>query len=55
MSTMPLNYGQERDTIIDYQNYPDAPKVGARKVYWKIDGTWLHKGWLMPENKRRIT
>jgi len=55
MTPMPHNYGQERNTIIDKQTYPEAPVQGAHKVYWKIDGVWLHKGWLMPENTRRIT
>ena len=52
MTGLPYNYGQERSTIIDRQNYPDAPVQGARKVYWKMDdGTWSHKGWLMPAIK----
>ena len=49
MSGLPHNYGQERNTIIDHQNYPEAPVQGAQKVYFKMDdGTWEHKGWLMP-------
>ena len=36
------------DTLIDYQNFPDAPVPGAAKIWWRIDGQWVEKGWLMP-------
>jgi hypothetical protein len=35
-------------TLIDYQNFEDAPVLGALKVWWLIEGVWVHKGWLMP-------
>ena len=46
--------GQE--TLIDW-SFPEklmhesqrGPVPGARPVYWRIDGQWLRKGWLMPE------
>ena len=37
-----------KTTVIDYQRHPDAPVPGAAKVFWLIDGRWVHKGWLMP-------
>jgi hypothetical protein len=50
MTKLPENYGKERSTIIDQQNYADAPVQGARKVYFKESDTkWNHVGWLMPE------
>lgn len=29
------------------------PVVGALGVFWLIDGSWQHKGWLMPEGPYR--
>lgn len=26
----------------------DCPAPGAQRVSWKIDGRWVHVGWLMP-------
>lgn len=26
----------------------DAPVIGARPVWWLINGKWVHVGWLMP-------
>jgi len=36
-------------TKIEHYAADDAPRVGARKVWWLIDGAWTHVGWLMPE------
>jgi len=30
---------------------PDAPTIGAKKVWWLVNETWVPKGWLMPEIK----
>lgn len=34
---------------IEHFSADDAPVMGARKVWFLIDGQWVHKGWLMPE------
>lgn len=26
--------------------------LGRRKVFWLIDGDWVHKGWLRPTTPR---
>lgn len=38
-----------KTVIIDTQNDADAPVPGARRVWWKVNNWWVHKGWLMPE------
>ncbi len=25
------------------------PHPDAKPVYWRVDGDWVHKGWLMPQ------
>ena len=35
--------------LIEPYAHDDAPVVGAKKVWFLIDGFWEHKGWLMPE------
>lgn len=35
--------------MIDRTEDPRAPVPGAVKVFFRIDGMWVHKGWLMPE------
>ena len=37
-----------RKTVRFTGTRPDAPKPGAEKVEFLIDGEWVHKGWLMP-------
>lgn len=37
-----------KGVVIDYQRHPDAPVPGAAKVFWLIEGRYVHKGWLMP-------
>ncbi len=41
-----------RTTIIGEYHDADAPVLGARKVYWRIAGEWIHKGWMMPTTAR---
>lgn len=31
---------------IEYGNWIEEPRAAAR-VWWLIDGDWVHKGWLM--------
>jgi len=41
-------------TKIEHFAADDAPILGARKVWWLIDGAWEHKGWLMPPLKQDV-
>lgn len=38
-----------KQTMIDRTEDPRAPVPGAVKVFFRIDGMWVHKGWLMPQ------
>lgn len=38
-----------KQTMICSTEDPRAPVPGAEKVFFKIDGMWIHKGWLMPQ------
>lgn len=40
---------EPKQTMIDRTEDPRAPVPGAVKVFFRIDGMWVHKGWLMPE------
>lgn len=37
--------------IADVSDSFGAPTPGARKVYFRQNGEWVAKGWLMPERK----
>ena len=38
----------EAKTMIEAPSQ-DGPKPDARRVFWKIDEVWEHKGWLLPQ------
>lgn len=40
---------QNKETKIEPYASDDAPILGARKVWFLIDGEWKHCGWLMPQ------
>lgn len=34
------------ETMIEYGDWIEQPNAAAR-VWWVVDGEWVHKGWLM--------
>jgi hypothetical protein len=40
---------KNKTVMIDRTPDPRAPVKGAVKVFWRLNGVWVHKGWLMPD------